>query len=149
QRGDRVRRREFIALVCSAVAWPIGVRAQQPEGKVRRIGYLAGGSSTFANHEALRQGLSELGWVEGQNIIIDYRFAEARLDRLPDLADELVRLKVNVIVAATSPATVAAKNATKTIPIVMTFVGDPVGQGLIANLARPTGNVTGMSYSVG
>jgi putative ABC transport system substrate-binding protein len=99
--------------------------------------------------DAFRQGLRELGWVEGQNIVIDYRFAEGRFDRLPDLAAELVRLKVDIIVAATTPAAAAAKKATETIPIVMISVGDPVGLGLIASLARPGGNATGLSYSVG
>jgi putative ABC transport system substrate-binding protein len=99
--------------------------------------------------DAFRQGLRELGWVEGQNIVIDYRFAEGRFDRLPDLAVELVQLKVDIIVAQPTPAAAAAKNATKTIPIVMISVGDPVGLGLIASLARPGGNVTGSSYSVG
>jgi putative ABC transport system substrate-binding protein len=99
--------------------------------------------------DAFRQALRELGWVEGQNIVIDYRFAEGRFDRLPDLAAELVRLKVDIIVAQPTPAAAAAKNATETIPIVMISVGDPVGLGLIASLARPGGNVTGSSYSVG
>ena len=113
--------------------------------------YLASGSSSTAAAfiEAFRQGLRELGWVEGQNIVIDYRFAEGRFDRLPDLAAELVRLKVDLIVAAPAPAAVAAKNATATIPIVMISVSDPVGTGLIASLARPGGNVTGLSFSVG
>jgi putative ABC transport system substrate-binding protein len=99
--------------------------------------------------DAFRQGLRELGWAEGRNIVIDYRFAEGRLDRLPDLAAELVRLKVDIIVAQATPGAAAAKNATETIPIVMVPVGDPVGLGLIASLARPGGNVTGVSYSVG
>ena len=133
----------------AATAWPLTARAQQPEGTVRRIGYLAGGSSTQPYAEAFRRGLRELGWVEGQNIVIDYRFAEGRLDRLPDLAAELVRLKVDLIVASPSPGVVAANNATKAIPIVMIAVGDPVALGLIANLARPAGNLTGMSFTVG
>ena len=148
--GKAMRRRDFIRVIAgSAAAWPLAPRAQQPEGKVRRIGYLAGGSSTFAYPEAFRRGLRELGWVEGQNIVVDYRFAEGRLDRLPDLAAELVGLKVDLIVASPSPAVVAANNATKAIPIVMISVGDPVGLGLIANLAHPAGNLTGMSFSVG
>jgi len=98
--------------------------------------------------EAFRQGLRELGWVEGQNIIIDYRFAEGRLDRLPDLADELVRLKVDVIVAGPTPPAVAARNATRTIPIVMTNAAEPVELGLVTSLARPRGNVTGLAWSV-
>jgi putative tryptophan/tyrosine transport system substrate-binding protein len=144
-----MRRRKFIALVGAAVARPICVRAQQPAGKAHRIGYLAGGSSTTALHGAFRQALRELGWVEGQNIVIDYRFAEGRFDLLPDLAAELVRLKVDIIVAAPTPAAMVAKNATEAIPIVMIGVGDPVGLGLIASLARPGGNVTGLAYSVG
>jgi putative ABC transport system substrate-binding protein len=123
----------------------------QPTGKVHRIGYLSGGSATASPRfvEAFRQGLRDLGWVEGQKIVIDYRFAEGRFDRLPDLAAELVRLKMEVIVAGPTPPAVAAKNAAGTIPIVMVGVGDPVGQGLIASLARPGGNVTGLSFSVG
>ncbi|OGL05348.1 MAG: hypothetical protein A3I03_11950 [Candidatus Rokubacteria bacterium RIFCSPLOWO2_02_FULL_68_19] len=129
---------------------PLGAAAQQP-GKVPRIGYFSAGSPSSAPHllEAFRKGLRELGWVEGQNIVVDYRFAEGRFDRLPDLAAELVRLKVDIIVAVPTPAAAAAKNATETIPIVMINVGDPVGLGLIASLARPGGNVTGSSYSVG
>ena len=123
----------------------------QPTGKVHRIGYLSGSSATAVLRfvEGFRQGLRDLGWVEGQNIVIDYRFAEGRFDRLPDLAAELVRLKVEVIVAGPTPPAVAAKNATGTIPIVMYAVGDPVGQGLVASLARPGGNVTGLSFTVG
>jgi putative ABC transport system substrate-binding protein len=113
------------------------------------MGYLAdSSSSTLALLiEGFRQGLRELGWIEGQNIVIDYRFAEGRFDQLPDLAAELVRLKVDIIVAAPTPAAVAAKNATETIPVVMINVGDPVALGLIASLARPGGNVTGLAYS--
>jgi len=145
-----VERRTFLAGTGAVLlAAPLAAEGQQA-GKVPRIGYLSGGSSTAAPHliEAFRQGLSELGRVEGQNIVIDYRFAEGRLDRLPDLAAELVRLKVDVIVASPTPPAVAAKNATGTIPIVMISANDPVGQGLIASLARPGGNVTGSSYSV-
>src|SRR6266540_4978916 len=129
---------------------PLGAVAQ-PGGKVYRIGYLSPSSATNVScfTEAFRQGLRELGWVEDQNIVIEYRFAEGQFDRLPDLAAELVRLKVDVVVAIPTPAAVAAKNATATIPIVMANVGDPVGLGLIASLARPGGNVTGLSYSVG
>src|SRR5260370_19459743 len=146
-----MRRRQFIALVGGAVAWPIGVSAQQSAAKVRRMGYLAdSSSSTLALLiEGFRQGLRELGWIEGQNIVIDYRFAEGRFDRLPDLAAELVRLKVDIIVAAPTPAAVAAKNATETIPVVMINVGDPVALGLIASLARPGGHVTGLADSAG
>jgi putative ABC transport system substrate-binding protein len=99
--------------------------------------------------DAFRQGLSELGWVEGQNIVIDYRYAEGRVDRLPDLAAELVRLKVDLIVSGGTQGVTAARNATETIPIVMIAVRDPVGTGLIASLGRPGGNVTGVSGSAG
>src|SRR6266545_1955449 len=124
------------------------------------LGTLAGGllaapftaGSVTANPrvlEAFRQGLRELGWVEGQNIVIEYRSAEGHFDRLPDLAAELVRLKVDVIVAAPTPAVLAAKSATGTVPIVGVSLTGPVELGLIASLARPGGNVTGVSYSVG
>ena len=115
------------------------------------MGYLYSGSATSSPRapEAFREGLRELGWVEGRNIVIDYRFAEGRFDRLPDLTAELVRLKVNVIVAWPTPPAIAAKNATGTIPIVMIGVGYPIELGLIASLARPGRNVTGLSFNVG
>jgi putative ABC transport system substrate-binding protein len=150
-----MRRREFItALGGAAVAWPIGVRAQQHTGPVHRVGYLSSGSASprLANPgplEAFRKGLRDLGWIEGKNITIDYRFAEGRSDRLPDLAAELARIEVDVIVASPTPAALAAKNATETIPIVGIGFDNPVQHGLVASLARPGGNVTGLSYSVG
>jgi ABC-type uncharacterized transport system substrate-binding protein len=121
-------------------------QAQQPE-KLSRIGFLSGVSPSInsARVEAFRQGLRELGYVEGKNIVIEYRYAEGRLERLPALADELVHLKVDVIVTAAPPPTRAAKQATSTIPIVMTFDDDPVGSGFIGSLARPGGNITGLS----
>jgi putative ABC transport system substrate-binding protein len=144
-----MNRRSFIAnLAGGLLAAPLAAEAQP--GKVHRIGYLSSGPSTSNLYRgAFQQNLRELGWVEGQNIVTDYRFAEGRLDRLPDLAAELVRLKVDVIVASPTPAAVAAKNATGTIPIVAWGLGDPVGLGLVASLARPGGNITGVSYSVG
>ena len=144
------RRRFMAALAGGFSATPLAAKAQQA-GKVYRIGYLSsGGSSPAASLlTAFRQGLRELGWVEGQNIVIDYRSAEGRFDRLPDLAAELVRLEVDVIAASPAPATRAAKNATTTIPIVFLGVSDPVGQGLIASLRRPGGNITGVTYGVG
>src|SRR5437588_11272914 len=147
-----MRRREFMALLSSAVAWPKIVRAQQPLAKTYRIGWLATGSYDAAGsnlNEAFRQELRRLGWAEGQNINIEFRFSEGKFDRLPDLAAELVRLNVNVIVAVATPSSTAAKNATDTIPIVMIAAGDPVELGLITNLARPGANVTGLSFSVG
>jgi putative tryptophan/tyrosine transport system substrate-binding protein len=120
--------------------------AQQPT-KVPRIGFLSGTSrSTIsARVEAFRQGLRELGYVEGKNIVIEYRYAEGKFDRLPALADELVRLKVEVIVTAGPQPTRPAKEATSTIPIVMAHDPDPVGSGFVASLARPGGNITGLA----
>jgi putative ABC transport system substrate-binding protein len=130
----------FVLVVTGAVA-----QAQQP-ARIPRIGILiASPASTFsARVEALRQRLRELGYVEGKNIVIEYRYAEGKLERLPDLAAELVRLKVDVIVTG-GPAILAAQKAGPTIPIVFTFAGDPVGSGLVSSLARPGGNITGLS----
>ena len=127
--------------VCGARA-----EAQQPT-KVPRIGYLSvsSPSANVGRIEAFRQGLRELGYVEGKNIVIEWRYAEGKFDRLPTLAAELVRLKVNIIVTAGSQATRVAKKATVTIPILMGFDPDPVGGGFVASLARPGGNITGLS----
>lgn len=137
-------------LAVSLLAAPLAADAQQA-GKVPRIGFLSTTSSSDRPplFDAFRQRLRELGWVEGQNIVIDYRYAEGRVDRLPDLAAELVRLKVDLIVSGGTQGATAAKNATETIPIVMIAVRDPIGIGLIASLARPGGNVTGVSGSAG
>jgi ABC-type uncharacterized transport system substrate-binding protein len=139
-----------VVLAVSLTLAPLVAEAQPP-GKVYRMGYLYSGSATSSPRapEAFREGLRELGWVAGRNIVIDYRFAEGRFDRLPDLAAELVRLKVNVIVAWPTPPAIAAKKATGTIPIVMIGVGYPIELGLIASLARPGRNVTGLSFNVG
>jgi putative ABC transport system substrate-binding protein len=141
-----VKRREFITLIGGAAAtWPAGMNAQQPE-KVAKIGYLAPRSVALRERdEVFRQGLRDLGYIEGKNIAIEYRFAEGDFDRLPALAAELVQLKVDIIVAEVTQASLAAKGATSTIPIVMMGVGDPIGIGLVAGLARPGGNVTGTS----
>ena len=122
------------------------VEAQQP-GKVARIGFLDPGNASgiAVLVEAFRQELSKLGWIEGENITIEYRFAEQKTERLPELAAELVRLKVDLIVASGGAPAFPAKKATTTIPIVMTNFPDPVGEGLVANLARPGGNVTGLA----
>ena len=137
-------------LAVSLLAAPLAADAQQA-GKVPRIGFLSltSPSDRPPLFDAFRQRLRELGWVEGQNIVIDYRYAEGRVDRLPDLAAELVRLKVDLIVSWGTQGVTAAKNATETIPIVMIAVRDPIGIGLIASLARPGGNVTGVSGSAG
>jgi putative ABC transport system substrate-binding protein len=120
--------------------------AQQP-GKILRIGFLDGStaSGSAVLWEAFWQEMRKLGWVEGKNITVEYRFAEGKNDRLPELAADLVRLKVDLIVVSATPSALAAKSATTTIPIVMTNVGDPVAAGLIASLARPGGNVTGLA----
>jgi putative ABC transport system substrate-binding protein len=141
----------LLILLPALLVAPLAAGAQQA-AKVARIGFLSAATSGVSPSplDALRQGLRELGWVEGQNIAIDYRFAEGKSDRLPDLAAELVRLKVDIIVAEATQGVAAAKNATETIPIVMlNGSADPVGLGFIASLARPGGNVTGLSYSVG
>ncbi|OGQ74803.1 MAG: hypothetical protein A3G94_07955 [Deltaproteobacteria bacterium RIFCSPLOWO2_12_FULL_60_16] len=133
-----------LALGVVLLAFSFPAEAQQPK-KVPRIGYLTGGSPSSGYYEAFRQGLRELGYAEGKNIIIEFYFAEGKLDRLPSLAAELVRLKVDVIVTAGPIGNRAAKEATVTIPIVMAQDGDPVGSGFIASLARPGGNITGLS----
>jgi putative tryptophan/tyrosine transport system substrate-binding protein len=136
-------RRAFIGTLASGLlAAPLDAEAQ-PAREVHRIGFLHSGSPTSRLVDGFRQGLRELGWVEGQNVVIDYRFAEGRSEPLPDLAAELVRLKVDVIVAVGAPAARASKQATATIPIVGIALSDPVGQGLVASLKRPGGNVTG------
>src|SRR2546429_10028410 len=142
-----MKRREFILLVGGAATWPIAVRSQTT--RVYRIGYLGTGASNPRTLQFFRDGLRELGWVEGQNIIIEYRYAEGRSDALPGLANQLIGLQVDVIVASPTPASLAAKNATQTIPIVGIGFDNHVEHGLIASLARPGGNVTGISYAVG
>src|SRR4029450_1533417 len=136
--------RTIIGLALGNILLALGLpaEAQQPT-KIARIGYLSVGDSVSRGYriEAFRQGLKELGYIEGKNIIIEYRFAEARSDRLPELARDLVRLKVDIIFAGGTPATEAAKNATLTLPIV-TSSDDPVGRGLVAGLPRPGGNIT-------
>ncbi|MBI2180680.1 MAG: ABC transporter substrate-binding protein [Deltaproteobacteria bacterium] len=135
-----------LALGAMLSALSFSVAAQQT-GKIPRIGYLSSlsASSDSSRNDAFRQGLKELGYVEEKNVAIEYEFAQGKLDRLPDLAGELVRLKVDVIVVGGSTATRAAKNATKLIPIVMINVTDPVVLGFIVSLARPGGNITGLS----
>jgi putative tryptophan/tyrosine transport system substrate-binding protein len=142
-----MKRRQFITLLgAAAAARPLGALAQ-PAGRVWRIGVLELTSATLnaANLEALRKGLRELGYVEGRNLAIDYRSADGRSDRFADLAAGLVRDKVDVIVTRGTPAVMAAKDATASIPIVMAASGDPLRTGVVAGLARPGGNVTGLS----
>ena len=137
-----MRRRQFIGLIGGAAAWSRSARAQQPAGRVWRIGFLGSTPPSPAMVSALRDGLRERGYLEGQNLSIDVRWL---LDQNPHVATELVRSGVDLIVAWATPAAIAASRATATIPIVMVSVADPVRSGLVAELARPGGNITGMS----
>jgi putative tryptophan/tyrosine transport system substrate-binding protein len=142
----------LIGLLAGLVFMPVAAEAQQQKNRPR-IGFLSpsslSDSRTRTFVEAFRQGLRDLGWVEGRNLTIEYRWAEERAVHLPDLARDLARLKVDVLVAATSPAVQAAKEATGTVPIVMTNAGDAVATGFVASIARPEGNITGLSMMGG
>ncbi len=140
-----MRRRNFVAgLGCAAAAWPLAARAQ-PVGKIYRIGILEPipAARNAANLDALRRGLRDLGYVEGRNLVIEYRSADGRAERFPDLMSELVRLNVDLIVTRGTPAARAAKNATETIPVVMATMGDP--GAIVTSFAHPGGNITGMT----
>jgi ABC-type uncharacterized transport system substrate-binding protein len=137
-----VRRREFIAFLCgAAIAWPLSARAEQPD-RIRRIGVLV--SEPWPEVEGLHDGLRELGYREGENVLLEYRFADGDAGRFFGLVAELIRLPVDVIVTWGTPATLAAMKATSSVPIIMS-AGDPVGAGLVSSLARPGANVTGFS----
>ena len=146
RKKDIKRKITFFTLCTLLFALCSSAQAQQP-AKVPRIGILLGASASFFSGrvEAFRQRLREIGFVEGKNIVIEPRYAEGKLERLPDLAAELVRLKVDVIVTAGGPTSLAAKKASTIIPIVFTGDADPVGSGLVSSLARPGGNITGLS----
>ena len=148
-------RRDFITLLGSAVAWPLAGRAQQPE-RMRRVGVLSGfpadDPEMVARMTAFRQAMQEQGWSEGSNLQIDYRSAGADAARIKSYAAELVGAPPDVILAITSPSVVALRQVTNTIPIVFVAIGDPVGQGFVASLARPGGNITGftgLEFSLG
>src|SRR5439155_18205421 len=140
-----MRRREFIGIAGGAAVWPLAARAQQPQ--MPMIGYISGGSASFYQSilPAFREGLREQGYIEGQNVTIEYRWAEGDYDRLPAFVTEFVSRKVDVI-AATGPSSMTAKAATSTIPIVFTSGSDPVADGRVVSLARPGGNLTGVSF---
>jgi len=141
-----VRRSDFITLLSGTAAWPLAARAQQHE-KLPIIGYL--GATTAAAEksrtDAFVQRLGELGWIEGHTVAIEYRWGESRTERFPEIAAELVQLRVDIILATSTAAALACKQATAVIPIVFPLTGDPLGTGLVASLARPGGNVTGLS----
>ena len=144
----QIMKQKFIGIALCAMLFTLSLPAQaQQPARIHRIGILSPSSGSFfsARVEAFRQRLRQLGYVEGKNIVIEYRYAEGKPERLPDLAAELVRLKVDVIVTTNSGATLAAKKASGTIPIVFAAAGDPVGTGLVSSLARPGGNITGLS----
>src|SRR5262245_531274 len=141
-----MKRRTFIAGLGSAASWPLFALGQQAS-KIYRMGILYAGVEPIRSHilAPFVDALRELGWTEGKNFVYEIRFADNQLDRLPDLAAELVRLNVDLIVTMGTLAPLAAKRATSSIPIVMTSAGDPLGSGLVTSLARPGGNVTGLS----
>src|SRR5262245_52989982 len=147
---DHLKRREFITLLGGgAAAWPLAARAQQPT-KLPTIGFFSAGSAAALGPwvAALVQRLRELGWSEGRTVAIEYRWADGRDERLAEIAAEFVQRRVDIIVTHSAAPVVAAKQATSTIPIVFALAADPLGTGLVASLARPGGNVTGLSVQV-
>jgi putative tryptophan/tyrosine transport system substrate-binding protein len=146
---DQLNRREFVTLLGGAAATcPLAARAQQSDGGVRRIGFLGSATAVGSTKaiDALRTGLREFGYVEGRNIVIEFRWAEQRYDRLPQLVRELIATQVDLLITHGTPGTRAAKQATSTIPIVMAISGDAVATGLVSSLARPETNVTGSTF---
>jgi putative tryptophan/tyrosine transport system substrate-binding protein len=150
RRGDRVNRRKLITLLGgAAAAWPFAARAQQ-SARLPTIGFLGANTPSAQSQwtAAFERRLRELGWIEGRNVAIEYRWAESRFERSPEIIAEFIRLKVDVIVTHGTVNVVAAKAATTVIPIVFAAVADPVGNNLVAGLARPGGNVTGLSAQI-
>jgi putative ABC transport system substrate-binding protein len=142
-----MRRREFITLIGATAVLPLAARAQQSAGRIYRVGWLSIGSREQTIHiiKPFEEGLRSLGYRLGENVVIEYRFADGEMDRVPALAAELVRLGVDVITTGSNANTLTVMRATTTIPIVMTNSVDPVGAGLVVSLARPGGNVTGFA----
>jgi putative tryptophan/tyrosine transport system substrate-binding protein len=143
---DRLKRREFITLIAGTATWPVAAGAQQPAMSI--IGYLGAFAPTELQITAIRKGLAELGYVEGRNVVVDVH-SDGQYDRLSDIATDFVRRQVALIVAISTPPALAAKAATSTIPIVFNVADDPVKLGLVASLARPGGNATGMTFLLG
>src|SRR6516164_9987579 len=139
-----MRRRDFIQGIVASTAWPLAARAQQ-SSRTYRIGWLQPAPVPDGCLKGFKQGLQEFDYVEGKNLIIEYRWGDGNFDRLPEMAAELVQLNVDVLVSGNTPALLALQKATRTIPIVMLTSGDPLHAGLAASLARPGGNITGMS----
>ena len=142
-----IGRRQFITLIGGAAAWPLAALAQQP-AQMKRVGMMMGFAKDALGQvsaKAFQQELERLGWTEGRNIAMEYRWAEGRTERYGDIAAEFIQAKMDVIVTTATPSTVAAMQATSTVPIVFIGVGDPVATGLVASLPRPGGNVTGLS----
>ena len=147
---DAGPRRSFLAAASALLAAPLRIKAQQP-AKVRRLGYLAFNTAASGGHilATFRQALGELGWIDGKQIVIETRFANGEADRLPALANELLSLNVDLMVAGSSATTHASRSASKTVPIVMLASADAVGEGLVSSLARPGGNITGVTFLAG
>jgi putative ABC transport system substrate-binding protein len=143
-RGLAVKRRAFITLIGGVAAWPLAAPAQSP-GKLVRIGFLSGGSEANSNIDGFRQGLRQLGYIEGQNLLMIYRWAAGQPDRLVDLARELLESNVDLLASHTTEAITAIRSLNATIPIVMTAISDPIGSGLVASFARPGGATTGVT----
>jgi putative tryptophan/tyrosine transport system substrate-binding protein len=142
---DRLRRRKVLTLIGGATAaWPLAAQAQQP-ARLARVGFISLGVGPSANTEGFQQGLQQLGYVEGQNLVLIYRWAAGRIDRLADFARELLTLKVDLFAIPSTEAIIAVRNINKTIPVVMLAAGDPIGSGLVASFARPGGNTTGLT----
>src|SRR6478736_6695024 len=139
-----MRRREFITLLGAAVAWPLAARAQQP-GKLARVGFLSGGAGPNPNIYGFQQGMRQLGYVEGQNLVLIYRWAAAQRARVVDLARELLELNVDVIASHTTETIAAIRSLNTAVPVVMTAISDPIGNGLVASFPRPGGNTTGVT----